>query len=178
MLQGHALVRVDHQRVVVGLVAVDNGGEGDAAAVHLDQVAHVRGQHHQANVDHGQLRAILALGPTRLLLGGGGATVPGGALRRVAGTERSLQLVSQVSPGPVSATVVEGGHRLEEGGGRRGHGRGRRRPHELDHSPGRLLRDGHDLLHLVEVADADGGVVALLEHLAELEQLQLGARHL
>ena len=46
------------------------------------------------------------------------------------------------------------------------------------HPPALFLGDDDALFHLVEVGDSDRGVVALLEHLAELEQLQLGPGNL
>ena len=52
------------------------------------------------------------------------------------------------------------------------------RPTELHHPPALFLGDDDTLFHLVEVGDADRGVVALLKHLPELEQLQLGPRNL
>ena len=52
------------------------------------------------------------------------------------------------------------------------------RPAELHHPPALLLGDDDALLHLVEVGDADRGVVPLLKHLPELEELQLGSGNL
>lgn len=64
MLERDALLRVNHERIKVGLVAGHNGGERDAAVVGLDHASHVGGKDLEADVDQRKLGPILSLCPT------------------------------------------------------------------------------------------------------------------